>query len=500
MTEPRRSSPCVWTATPPSTLPVQLAGQVARPGAWPGRSRRARGCRRTRALAAELGVARGVVEQAFDQLHAEGWVTTRRGAGTFVERRRSAPGIVNAVRGAAVRAPVRASLRRALVSSTRGRRTSIRVSRQDGGGPGGRCRRQHAARAAIPDPAGLPELREPAGRAIVARTRGVDCDGRQRARHGGDDPRRCLADVPRPAASRGRWRSRIPATARRSPWRRPRGLRRRRRAGRRGRARRRRSRGDAARRRRGRLRDARPPAPDRGDAVGSTAARADRRGPPARTPGRSRTTTTRSSATTSRRCPRWPHSSSDVVYLGTAVEVGAPVAAARLAGRSDATWSPSWPIARGEQPRPCVLADAACVAGDARGTGYVDRLIRSARRVYAERSELVRAGWRRDDRVDGRRCRDVRHVRAADSPTARGARTRVRGPQLRLLRGSSTLPAAPRLRRRHREARARARLRRRERCDSSVTACRVADREHAEDGRPWLEHAQTRVTMEPAAS
>lgn len=38
----------------------------------------------TRALAADLGVARAVTEQAYDQLLAEGWVTTQQGAGTFV--------------------------------------------------------------------------------------------------------------------------------------------------------------------------------------------------------------------------------------------------------------------------------------------------------------------------------------------------------------------------------------------------------------------------------
>ncbi len=38
----------------------------------------------TRALAAELGVARSVTEQAYDQLVAEGWLTSRQGAGTFV--------------------------------------------------------------------------------------------------------------------------------------------------------------------------------------------------------------------------------------------------------------------------------------------------------------------------------------------------------------------------------------------------------------------------------
>jgi GntR family transcriptional regulator/MocR family aminotransferase len=38
----------------------------------------------TRALARELEVARGVVEQAYDQLSAEGWLRGRQGAGTFV--------------------------------------------------------------------------------------------------------------------------------------------------------------------------------------------------------------------------------------------------------------------------------------------------------------------------------------------------------------------------------------------------------------------------------
>jgi len=38
----------------------------------------------TRALAADLGVARSVTEQAYDQLLAEGWLTAQQGAGTFV--------------------------------------------------------------------------------------------------------------------------------------------------------------------------------------------------------------------------------------------------------------------------------------------------------------------------------------------------------------------------------------------------------------------------------
>ncbi|MBM0227559.1 GntR family transcriptional regulator, partial [Micromonospora sp. ATA51] len=38
----------------------------------------------TRALAAELGVARGTVSAAYDQLVAEGWLVARVGAGTEV--------------------------------------------------------------------------------------------------------------------------------------------------------------------------------------------------------------------------------------------------------------------------------------------------------------------------------------------------------------------------------------------------------------------------------
>src|SRR3954466_12595072 len=38
----------------------------------------------TRALATELGVSRGVVVEAYAQLAAEGYLSTRRGGGTFV--------------------------------------------------------------------------------------------------------------------------------------------------------------------------------------------------------------------------------------------------------------------------------------------------------------------------------------------------------------------------------------------------------------------------------
>ena len=38
----------------------------------------------TRALARDLGVARGTVTEAYDQLVAEGWLAARQGSGTVV--------------------------------------------------------------------------------------------------------------------------------------------------------------------------------------------------------------------------------------------------------------------------------------------------------------------------------------------------------------------------------------------------------------------------------
>ncbi|SKC76553.1 aminotransferase-like domain-containing protein [Krasilnikoviella flava] len=64
-------------------LGAQLSGQV-RDLVTRGTLRRGDRLPSTRALAAELGVARSVAEQAYDQLVAEGWLTARRGAGTFV--------------------------------------------------------------------------------------------------------------------------------------------------------------------------------------------------------------------------------------------------------------------------------------------------------------------------------------------------------------------------------------------------------------------------------
>ena len=65
-------------------LPVQLAGAL-RAATAGGVLRPGDRLPSTRALAVTLGVSRTVTAAAYDQLLAEGWVSARRGAGTFVE-------------------------------------------------------------------------------------------------------------------------------------------------------------------------------------------------------------------------------------------------------------------------------------------------------------------------------------------------------------------------------------------------------------------------------
>src|SRR6188768_2306181 len=82
--------PLVLTRGSGTTLAVQLAAQVRaliRTGTPSPGDR----LPSNRALAVDLGIARAVVEQAYDQLIAEGWLTTRRGAGTFVADVGSSP-------------------------------------------------------------------------------------------------------------------------------------------------------------------------------------------------------------------------------------------------------------------------------------------------------------------------------------------------------------------------------------------------------------------------
>ena len=61
----------------------QLAGEL-REAIRAGRLRTGVRLPASRALAAQLGVSRGVVTDAYEQLSAEGWLAARRGAGTIV--------------------------------------------------------------------------------------------------------------------------------------------------------------------------------------------------------------------------------------------------------------------------------------------------------------------------------------------------------------------------------------------------------------------------------
>src|SRR5262245_4424943 len=120
----------------------------------------------TRALAADLGVSRSVTEHAYDQLAAEGWLEGRHGSGTFVAA------------GAAPRARHRPS---------RVRSAGTGLQRLDTGTPWIDPRHRAAWRRAwrevsvatpppaYDDPAGLADLRvELAGH--LARTRGLTCE------------------------------------------------------------------------------------------------------------------------------------------------------------------------------------------------------------------------------------------------------------------------------------------------------------------------------------
>ncbi len=67
----------------PGSLAVQLSGRI-RDLVVAGTLSRGDRLPSTRALAADLGVSRQVAEQAYEQLLAEGWLEAHRGAGTFV--------------------------------------------------------------------------------------------------------------------------------------------------------------------------------------------------------------------------------------------------------------------------------------------------------------------------------------------------------------------------------------------------------------------------------
>ncbi|WP_028659045.1 PLP-dependent aminotransferase family protein [Nocardioides insulae] len=148
-------------------LPAQIAAQI-RGLVMAGTLRRADRLPSSRALAGDLGVSRSVAEQAYEQLLAEGWLHTRRGAGTYVAPTALA-GVSPppAVRPAPSPGPT-------LVRLDTGTPWIDPVHRA-----GWRRAWREVSAAAPPrgydDPRGLPELR----RALadrLARTRGLDVD------------------------------------------------------------------------------------------------------------------------------------------------------------------------------------------------------------------------------------------------------------------------------------------------------------------------------------
>lgn len=163
--------PVTLDRTSGEPLPAQLAGQV-RTLVLAGTLGNGDRLPSSRALAADLGVSRAVTEQAYDQLTAEGWLEARRGSGTYVTTTH----------------PTGATSRPTPVTSRPTRPTSRPTgvtSRLDTGTPffdprleSGWRRAWREVSAAPPprgydDPRGLAELRE-ALAARLGRTRGLD--------------------------------------------------------------------------------------------------------------------------------------------------------------------------------------------------------------------------------------------------------------------------------------------------------------------------------------
>jgi GntR family transcriptional regulator / MocR family aminotransferase len=122
----------------------------------------------SRALAADLGVARNTVAEVYSQLVAEGWLTARTGSGTSVaERRAAAPG-TRAVARPDIAAP-RYDLRAGVPDlSAFPRRAWLATARRVLAAAPDRL-------LDYPDPRGVPQLREVLA-GYLARARGVAAD------------------------------------------------------------------------------------------------------------------------------------------------------------------------------------------------------------------------------------------------------------------------------------------------------------------------------------
>ncbi|GGU28822.1 PLP-dependent aminotransferase family protein [Nocardioides albus] len=175
--------PVTLDRTSSEPLPAQLAEQV-RSLVLSGTLRTGDRVPSSRALATDLGVSRAVIEQAYDQLAAEGWLEARRGSGTYVTTTRAA-----AAAPQVTTRPTRVTSRATRVTSratpVTPRRFPRSLPRLDTGTPffdprlepGWRRAWREVSVAAPPrgydDPLGLPELRE-ALAARLGRTRGMD--------------------------------------------------------------------------------------------------------------------------------------------------------------------------------------------------------------------------------------------------------------------------------------------------------------------------------------
>ncbi len=156
--------PLTLDRSAPTPLGLQLAAGV-REQVLAGTLRRGDRLPSSRALAADLGVSRSVAEQAYDQLLAEGWLEARRGSGTYVASGGLAP---------------------SRIPPPRIDREPRRLVRLDTGTPwidprhaaGWRRAWRDVSTASPPrgydDPRGLPELRVALAEHL-ARTRGLRC-------------------------------------------------------------------------------------------------------------------------------------------------------------------------------------------------------------------------------------------------------------------------------------------------------------------------------------
>ncbi|MGY0537124.1 MocR-like pyridoxine biosynthesis transcription factor PdxR [Nocardioides sp. YJ-D4] len=163
--------PVTLDRTSGEPLPAQLAGQV-RALVLAGTLGTGDRLPSSRALAADLGVSRAVTEQAYDQLTAEGWLEARRGSGTYVTATRPT-GVTSRPTGVTPR-PTRATSRPTRATSRLDTGTPFFDPRLE---PGWRRAWREVSVATPPrgydDPQGVLELRE-ALAARLGRTRGLD--------------------------------------------------------------------------------------------------------------------------------------------------------------------------------------------------------------------------------------------------------------------------------------------------------------------------------------